>query len=182
MQTRKNRRRRKSRQYEQTPETFCLFSFHYFHKLIQFNIMLASPLNSQSQWPHRLRRGSSAVCLLPCGFESRRWHGCLSLECVVCHEEVSASGWSPVQRRPTECGVSECDREASIMRPWPTRGKKSLVNNPPYIKHALRGVMKSCTHTSHKPITTHTWMWRYIEDGSICTSLAMILSCATERQ
>ena len=24
---------------------------------------------------------------------------------------------------PTECGVSECDREASIMRrPWPARG------------------------------------------------------------
>jgi hypothetical protein len=24
---------------------------------------------------------------------------------------------------PTECGVSECDREASLMRwPWPTRG------------------------------------------------------------
>jgi hypothetical protein len=27
---------------------------------------------------------------------------------------------SPVQRNPTEFGVSECDREASIMRrPWP---------------------------------------------------------------
>ena len=24
--------------------------------------------------------------------------------------------------RPEECDVSECDREASIMRPWPTRG------------------------------------------------------------
>jgi hypothetical protein len=25
--------------------------------------------------------------------------------------------------RPEECGVSECDREASIMRrPWPSRG------------------------------------------------------------
>jgi len=37
--------------------------------------------------------------------------------------EVSASGWSLVQRSPTECGVSECDREALILRrPWPTRG------------------------------------------------------------
>jgi len=27
------------------------------------------------------------------------------------------------QRRPTECGVAECDREASMMmRPWTTRG------------------------------------------------------------
>jgi hypothetical protein len=42
---------------------------------------------------------------------------------VCCQEEVSATGWSLVQRSPTECGVSECDREASIIRrPWPTRG------------------------------------------------------------
>ena len=36
---------------------------------------------------------------------------------VVCYqEEVSASGWSRVQWSPTECGVSECDRVASIMK------------------------------------------------------------------
>jgi len=59
-----------------------------------------------------------------CGFESRREHGCLSFVSVVCCQvEVSASGCSLVQRIPTECGVSECDREASIMRsPWPTSG------------------------------------------------------------
>ena len=35
---------------------------------------------------------------------------------------VSATGRSFVQRSPTECGMSECDRKASIMRrPWPTR-------------------------------------------------------------
>jgi hypothetical protein len=45
----------------------------------------------------------------------------MSVSCECC--QVSASGWSLVQRSPTECGVSECDREASIMRrPWPTRG------------------------------------------------------------
>ena len=58
-----------------------------------------------------------------CGFETCRGHGYLSLVSVVCFQvEVSASGWLFVQRRPTECSVSECDREASIMRPWPTRG------------------------------------------------------------
>jgi hypothetical protein len=63
-----------------------------------------------------------------CGFESRLGHGCLSLVKVVfCQVEVSATGWSLVQRSPTECGVSECDREASIMgRPWPTRGGGGL--------------------------------------------------------
>jgi hypothetical protein len=51
-------------------------------------------------------------------------YGCLSLVSVVCCEvEVSASGWSLVKRSPTECGVSECDHEASIMRrAWPNRG------------------------------------------------------------
>jgi hypothetical protein len=42
---------------------------------------------------------------------------------LCCQVEFSASGWSLVQRSPTECGASECDREASIMRrTWPARG------------------------------------------------------------
>jgi hypothetical protein len=59
-----------------------------------------------------------------CGFEPRRGRGCLSVVTVVCCQvEVSVSGRSLVQRSPTECGVSECDREASMMRrPWPTGG------------------------------------------------------------
>jgi hypothetical protein len=50
---------------------------------------------------------------------------------VVCYqEEVSATGSSLVQRSPTECGVSKCDREASIMRrPWPTRGCCTMEKN-----------------------------------------------------
>ena len=44
--------------------------------------------------------------------------------CVVCCQtEVSAIGLSLVQRRiPTECRVLVCDREVSIMMPWPTSG------------------------------------------------------------
>jgi hypothetical protein len=42
---------------------------------------------------------------------------------VCCQVEVSASGLSLVRRSPTECGVLEFDREASIMRgPWLNRG------------------------------------------------------------
>ena len=42
---------------------------------------------------------------------------------MCCQVEVSATGQSLVQRSLTECGVSECDREATTMRrPWPTRG------------------------------------------------------------
>ena len=42
--------------------------------------------------------------------------------CVLAGREVSPSGWSPVQTIPTECGVSQRDREPSIMkRRRPTR-------------------------------------------------------------
>jgi len=43
---------------------------------------------------------------------------------VVCGQvEVSASGRSLIQWSPTECGVSEYDREALMMRrAWLTRG------------------------------------------------------------
>jgi hypothetical protein len=38
--------------------------------------------------------------------ESRLGHGCLSVVSVVCCQvEVSATGWSLVQRSPIECGV-----------------------------------------------------------------------------
>jgi hypothetical protein len=71
----------------------------------------------------------------------------VSFEC--CQVEVSASGWSLVQRSPTECGMSECDREASIMRrPWHTRGccpigKKKLFTLI-YLQHVLPSVSFEC--------------------------------------
>jgi len=37
----------------------------------------------------------------------------VSVEC--CQVEVSASSWSLIKRRPTECDVPECDSEASTM-------------------------------------------------------------------
>ena len=57
------------------------------------------------------------------GFETHCGRGCLSLVSVVCCQvEVSASGWSLIQRTPTESGVSGCDLEASIMmRTWSNR-------------------------------------------------------------
>jgi len=61
---------------------------------------------------------------------------CLLWLFLCCEVEVCASGWPLVQRSPTECDVSECNRETSIMRPWPTAGcyemggkKGSLLTN-----------------------------------------------------
>jgi len=50
------------------------------------------------------------------GFLSCRGHGCLSLVSAVLSGRRLCVGLIPVQRSPTSCGMSECDREASIMR------------------------------------------------------------------
>ena len=65
-----------------------------------------------------------------CGLESRQGHGCISLASVVCCQvEFPASVWSLVQRSPTECDVSECDREVLIIRRLlPTSGWCSMEN------------------------------------------------------
>ena len=81
----------------------------------------------QSRWPGRLRRGSIAACFLGLWIRIPPGHGNWSLVNVVCCQvEVSASGWSLVQKSPTECDVSECDRETSTMRRLrPTMATKS---------------------------------------------------------
>ena len=48
---------------------------------------------------------------------------------VVCQVEVSLSDRSIVQRSPTDCGVSECDHEALIVRPWLTTDCAPRENN-----------------------------------------------------
>jgi hypothetical protein len=59
-----------------------------------------------------------------CWFEFRRGYGCLYLVSVECDQvEVSASGLSPIQRSPTECGGSELDgKTLTKRRAWPTKG------------------------------------------------------------
>ena len=95
-----------------------------------------SNINGLSQWPHGLRRGSVVSCLQGLRVRIPPGYGCLWLVGVLCCQvEISASGRSLFQRSPTECGVSECDREASIIRrPWPIGAvapwkRKSKINN-----------------------------------------------------
>jgi len=63
-------------------------------------------------------------------FDRAAGHGRLSVVSVVCCQVVDyASGRSLVQTSPTECAVSECDREVSITRsPCPTRGCCAMEN------------------------------------------------------
>jgi hypothetical protein len=77
----------------------------------------------QFQWLLGLRRVSAAFHLLGLWVRTQpgEWRSVFVI--VVCWQvEVSASGWLLVQRSPTGCGVSECNRKAPIMRrSWPIR-------------------------------------------------------------
>jgi hypothetical protein len=61
-------------------------------------------------------RGSAAAHLLEWWVWIPPWALMFSCECCVCQVEVSATRWSRVRGRHADCGVSECDREASMMR------------------------------------------------------------------
>jgi hypothetical protein len=102
-----------------------------------------------SLWPRGFRRGYMAIHLLGLWVRIPQvaW---MSFETVVCCQvEVYETGWSLIQRGPNECGVSEWDREALIMRrTWPAGGlmhheKKSIkspifiFNNSVFFPHAV---------------------------------------------
>jgi len=79
---------------------------HGFCSTVSLHVFtVLSKHNSRSQWPHGLRQ----LAYWDCWFESHRRHGCLSIVSVVCYQvEVPATGWSLVQRSPTDCGASSC--------------------------------------------------------------------------
>jgi hypothetical protein len=77
-----------------TDSTFCPRSV----------LLYCMDFRRRSRWPRGVKLGSMAG-LTAAGT-------CLSLvKAACCQVEVSASGWSLVQRSPTECGVSERGRE-----------------------------------------------------------------------
>jgi hypothetical protein len=60
------------------------------------------------------------------------WRSVVSVVC--CELEVSASGRSIVQRSRTDCGVSECDHKAAVMRrSWPTRDCCTMGGGEPLL-------------------------------------------------
>jgi hypothetical protein len=76
------------------------------------------------RWPSGLWRVTAAACLVRLWVRvpAVAWMSVV-LSVLCCQVEVSSSGWSLVQESPTDCDVSECDREAWIMRrAYPTRG------------------------------------------------------------
>jgi hypothetical protein len=77
---------------------------------------------------------------------------CLYVVSIVCCQvKSSASGWSLFQRNPTDCGVSECDHETSIMRrSWTTRGCCAIRK-----KYAFMMCKRTTTGYCKKPAFCH---------------------------
>jgi hypothetical protein len=127
---------------------------------------------SRSQWSCGLRRESAAAHLL--GLCVRIPPGAwmaVSFECCVL-SEVSASGWFLVQRSPTDCGVSECDRETSkgvtISRRWaraPKERKKERFNGESLQVDALLKCVLCQTHLN-------AWIRCYSQPRKLCKQWA----------
>jgi hypothetical protein len=104
-------------------------------------------ISCQSQWPRSLRCGFAATCLLGLWVQIPPG-ACMSISCECC--EVSASGWSLLHRSTTECGVSECDCEASIIRrSCPTRGCRAITK---YIYWRVKGTKIPIIYRVYPPL------------------------------
>jgi len=92
------------------------------HRTQEFTSYLRVLNEGRHQWP---RSKAWVSCNSLAGITGSKPAGFMNvcLMSLYCHVEVSATGWSLVQKSPTDCGVSECDYEASIMRRlWPSKG------------------------------------------------------------
>jgi hypothetical protein len=84
------------------PSSFLVINFTFCHFIISRH-GVACP-SDRAVYGVGLR----PLALWDSGFESHRGHGCLSVSVVCRHVEVSATGWSLVQRSPTDCGAASC--------------------------------------------------------------------------
>jgi hypothetical protein len=93
----------------------------------------------RSQWPRGLRRRSAVARLLRLWvrISPGTW---MSVCCVCCQVEVSATSWSLVQRNPTDCGASLCVIEKPLERggPGPLGAVEPKQTNKQYPTRRLR--------------------------------------------
>ena len=123
-------------------------------------------MDGRSQWSRGLRRVSAAARFLGLlvRIPPRAWTFVVNVVC--CQVEVSVSGLSLVQRSPTECGVSECDRESStMMRSWSTGGCCATV------KRKTRPVNVSLKRCITKAVNTYKRLWTFPNTDPPLTSL-----------
>jgi len=69
----------------------------------------------------RLNMGNALLYIAATSTYRTRVPPCVHIQCTII--KLISVELSLAQMSPTECGVSECNREASTMRrPWPTKG------------------------------------------------------------
>ena len=119
-----------------TPPPSAPCPIYLLRTLHRGNRSLSSRM-SGSQRPRVLGYGPVASRSLGLRVRIPPGHGCFSHVSVVCCQvEVFTSGWSLVQMSRTKCSMCECDREASIVRSWPTGGCRAVEENL-YVSHAV---------------------------------------------
>jgi len=126
---------------------------------------LCTLLLSRSQWPCGLKRRSAAAHLLSFWVRIPAGAWMFVVSALCCQVEVSASGWSLVQRSPTDWCVAVCDLETSWMRrPWPTEGchaKNKQTNNTlnmsalSYLKIKILSSCKNLKRHKNSPSVFH---------------------------
>jgi hypothetical protein len=113
--------------------------------------------NGPSQWSHFFRRWPAAAHLLGLRVRISLGHWYLCLVSVVCWQvEVSATGRSLVQRSPTECGVSECDRRTSQKRSRPAKAVEAWRKK----KHVPICGVSCFRDNTHKITTFRRTSWK----------------------
>jgi hypothetical protein len=134
----------------------CVFQTNRYSFDIRMKTVSLSTRNFPfrwSHWPRGVRNGSTAayylglwVRIMPAAWMS------VSVSVVCCQVLASVTGRSLVHMSPTECIVSECDREASITgRSWPTGGCYAMEKNKFQVKLSLKMTKMSegfCQHIS----------------------------------
>ena len=96
--------------------------FNYVSIKHQFRFSAGMVFISRSQWLPRLSRRFAAArsSELRVRIPPGSWLSLL-VSVVICQVQVSSTGWLLFQRRPAECGGSECDYDTSTLRrPWHT--------------------------------------------------------------
>jgi hypothetical protein len=101
------------------PYKLLYYLYIYIYNYLCIYVLLSSGRAAEGA-------GLRSLARRDCGFDYRREHGCLFVMRVECRQlEVSATGWSLVQRIPTECCVSTWVWSWCLYnerRLWPSRG------------------------------------------------------------
>jgi hypothetical protein len=114
--------------YTNTTSTFWYFQFFHLTLLLIIRNTVVQPM-PVTAWS-KASVCDRSLCVIAGSSPAGGMNVCLLWVLCDVRLEVSAKSRPLNQIISTECGVSECDRKASIKRrPWPTRGRCAIGKN-----------------------------------------------------